>query len=146
MARRGRKPRRRPFTCTCGTCHSCRISAGLRRRFAEGLVRRRGVHANDWSPEQDEFLRARAGRIDVVDLARLLTECFGVGRAPNAVRVRAYLLGASTQFRGYDVAAVARLFGVTYRKGWGGPKPASGGHLLDGREWREFPSVGEATR
>ena len=26
-------------------------------------------------------------------------------------------------------------------KGWGGPKPTSGGRVLDGREWNEFPEI-----
>jgi len=28
-------------------------------------------------------------------------------------------------------------------KGWGGPKPTSGGRLLDGREYNEFPESGK---
>jgi protein gp37 len=27
-------------------------------------------------------------------------------------------------------------------KGWGGPRPTSGGRLLDGREWSEMPTWG----
>ncbi|HCS46805.1 MAG TPA: hypothetical protein DIW61_00535, partial [Candidatus Aminicenantes bacterium] len=31
--------------------------------------------------------------------------------------------------------------GVAFHfKQWGGPRPKSGGRLLDGREWNEFPS------
>lgn len=35
-----------------------------------------------------------------------------------------------------------RAAGVPFHfKGWGGPRPDSGGRLLDGREWLEFPVV-----
>jgi len=41
-----------------------------------------------------------------------------------------------------DLRDVADTLGVAFLlKQWGGPRPESGGRLLDGREWTEFPTA-----
>ncbi|MGH7389895.1 MAG: DUF5131 family protein [Candidatus Rokuibacteriota bacterium] len=45
-----------------------------------------------------------------------------------------------------DIRDQCRAAGVAFfHKQWGGPTPKTGGRLLDGREWSEYPAVAGAT-
>lgn len=79
---------------------------------------RRRVAANTssepWSPAEERRLRDLAGTVQVRQIARILTDEFGVPRTKAAVNTRAKLLGVSLWWDGYSQNQVAALFGVTF--------------------------------
>ena len=93
----------------CGACHGCKIAASVRATVRAGRAR---PDWRRWSREQDDFLRARLGRVPPAELARRLTERFSVPRTEKAVYCRAKKLGLSLVGDGWSATALADALAV----------------------------------
>lgn len=69
-----------------------------------------------WSPAEELRLRELAGKVQVRELARMLSDEFGVPRTKAAVSIRGRMLDISLWWGGgYSQMEVARIFGVWFR-------------------------------
>ncbi len=125
-----RRRRQLRLICTCGTCQSCR----MRSAWAKGKFdnRRRGIPWDAWTPEEEALLRQLAGTMDLAEIARVLTERFGIPRSVNAVDVRCQRLGISHWRQGYCLRDIELIFRLHHRaivRWWVQPG------LLRGERW-----------
>lgn len=124
-------PTRPSPACQCGACRSC----ALRAAWADGKYagRREALSWRTWTEEQDAALARMAGTMDLADIARVLSERFGIARTVTAVQVRSVRLGISVWRQGYSMYDLVDLFGISGRtiiRGWVTPG------LLRGKRWQ----------
>jgi hypothetical protein len=86
-------------------------STAKRRRRAKRI----NNSAEPWSAGEQLRLRELASTVQVRQVARMLSNEFGVPRTKAAVSVRAHLLGISLWWDGYSQNQVAELFGVWFK-------------------------------
>ncbi|MEW6048205.1 MAG: hypothetical protein AB1609_17300 [Bacillota bacterium] len=70
---------------------------------------------DEWTPAEEQLLCQLAGTMDLGEIARILSERFGVPRTRNAVDVRCQRLGVSHWAKGMSLTEMERLFGLDHR-------------------------------
>lgn len=76
---------------------------------------RRRAQWNGWTMEEENLLRELAGSMELGEIARILSERFGVPRTPNAVDVRCQRLGISRWVPGMSLRDLERLFACDHQ-------------------------------
>jgi hypothetical protein len=85
------------------------------RLFRKARKPRVNTTQEEWSAGEEVRLRQLAGKLQVRDIADVLTGEFGVPRTRAAVSVRARILNISLWWDGYSQNQVAAAFGVWFK-------------------------------